>query len=220
MSVSGYTISWPEASEPGKPVQVSRSLADQSHKNTIVLRMEKVFVYWASPRLLAPAENWHLHASSVSRRNADFDPVTDQNVRWEHFAVGSDGLVGFRFSADRTYLFYFTPEDASDDELKAKHLPWPCFVYESDEPSGQLRILFPVLPIEGDAHGHEYSEEFDLKEPLNILLAFNSDEHLALGDSAQRLVDTYALNGLIDGGAMISNPNNNTPIDQWKIETP
>ena len=51
-----------------------------------------------------------------------------------------------------------------------------------------------------------------------VLLAFNSDEHLYLGESVQRMIDHWALQGLIDGGAMVVTTD--ADPEKWIFQVP
>lgn len=94
----------------------------------------------------------------------------------------------------------------------------------------------PFAPTEGkpglrlwDDEGHTQigtDEQFATREALQPLLTFNSPEHAELGQNAQRMIDFWALNALIEGGAFIDTGSHktpdgrDTPIDDWKIVTP
>ena len=89
----------------------------------------------------------------------------------------------------------------------------------------------PPVPVPGlwfDDHGSEFGtdENFDTRNPTGALLAFNEDEHFDLGENLQRMIDQWAIIGLIHGGCMINTKSASTgtglsaPIDQWDIFTP
>src|SRR5262249_36447494 len=45
--------------------------------------------------------------------------------------------------------------------------------------------------------------DFDVSDNTNDLLAFNSPEHFAVGQGLQGMIDSWAIEGLISGGAFI-----------------
>jgi len=79
-----------------------------------------------------------------------------------------------------------------------------------------------------DSHGSKIGQdlELDTEGHLFDLQAFGGPEHALLGRSVQRMIDNWALNGLIDGGAFIDTGKDSTPdgrdesIKDWKIFTP
>jgi hypothetical protein len=223
MPAEGIFIQWPDDAEPRPDALVARSQSDLSHHNVVALRPLKVYVFWASPLFLVPAENWHLHAASLAGRGRRFDPSSEGGLQWEHFSVASDGLTAFEFDSERTYVFYLTLDGVSEAELKKSHLAWPVYVHRSEEEPEQIHVLFPAQPFNSDPHGAENAQEYDPSKTTETLYVFNSDEHLATGDDAQKLVDHYSLHGLIDGGVLVdSQPNGRQdgPIEGWKIKVP
>lgn len=223
MPAEGIYIQWPDDAEPSQDALVARSQSDLSHHNVIAPRPLKVYVFWASSLFLVPAENWHLHAASVAGRGRTFDPSSEKGLQWEHFSVVSDGLTAFEFDSERSYVFYLTFDDASEAELKKSHLAWPVYVHRSELEPEQVHILFPAQAFDSDPHGAENAQDFDPDKTTETQYVFNSDEHLATGDDAQKLVDHYALHGLICGGVLVdSDPEGrqDRPIDNWKIKVP
>jgi hypothetical protein len=105
MPAEGIFIQWPDDAEPKPDALVARSQSDLSHHNVVALRPLKVYVFWASPLFLVPAENWHLHAASIAGRGRRFDPSSEGSLQWEHLSVASDGLTAFEFDSERTYVF-------------------------------------------------------------------------------------------------------------------
>lgn len=168
--------------------------------------------------MVVPAENWHLHAASIQGRGRTFDPASAPGVQWEHYSIQADGLTDFVFSSDRTYVFYLTLDDVGESKLISGHMPWEVLVYRPEDNPERIHILFPAQPLDSDPHGFDYAEDFDLSRPIGIPLVFESDEHLSIGDDVQRLIDYYALHGLIDGGALIRHTDQ--PIDNWDIRLP
>jgi hypothetical protein len=222
MAVAGTFISWPDHAETQVSANVARSHPELSHYNSVAIRPLKTYVFWASPMLLAPAEQWFLNAASVEGLYKEFDPAKQDGLRWEHSPVQADGLTTFRFSANRSYVFYLTPEQTSEADLKGHELPWTVYVCKCKDIAEAVCILFPVEPLAGDAHGVEYAGDFDLLKPLGMPQVFNSAEHAMIEVDAQRLVDYYALHGLIDGGALIRTQPKGTvaPVTEWDILPP
>jgi hypothetical protein len=214
-------VSWPDDSGARQPHLVAPSSGDNKSVNTIMLPPSKTYIFWASPNLLTPvSEGWYIHAVSVQGRDQQFDITGDQSARWEHYQIGSDGLIALRLIDDRTYVFYVTPKNADQDALKRGHIPWDARAFRVSKAAQTDHILIPAQPLMLDDHGKALShdENFDHETTLEPLLAFESDEHLNLGQSAQRMLDYWAVNGLIDGGALVdssaANPN------AWNILIP
>jgi hypothetical protein len=218
LPVEGIPITWPDAEEDRRVAHVARSAEGNSNHNVLALRPEKTYVYWASPRILVPAENWHLHSASIEGRGRAFDPASAPGIQWEHCLVQADGVTDFLFSSDRTYVFYLTFDEVGESKLIPGHIPWEVLVYRPEDNPERIHILFPAQPLDSDPHGYDYAKDFDLGRPIGIPLVFESDEHLSIGDDVQRLIDYYAQHGLIDGGALIRNTDQ--PINNWDILLP
>lgn len=79
-----------------------------------------------------------------------------------------------------------------------------------------------------DDHGSEFGTDpnFDPRDKTNIQVAFNEDEHFDLGTKVQWMTDVWAVQGLIEGGAIIDTKAFGTqtglsaPISDWDIFTP
>jgi hypothetical protein len=214
-------VSWPDESAAQHPFHVAPSSGGDKTINTIMLPPRKTYVFWASANLLTPvSESWYIHAVSVHGRVQQFDVTGDKSARWEHYQIGSDGLTALRLVDNRTYVFYVTPKSADQDALTRGHIPWDACACRVSKAAQIDYILIPAQPLMLDDHGKTLShdETFDHETTLEPVLAFASDEHLNLGQSAQRMIDYWAVNGLIDGGALVdstaANPND------WKFLAP
>lgn len=219
MVAEGFEITWPPAADSGRPAPVARTQEGRNHHNTLVMDAGTTFVFWGSPLMLAPAKGWRLHAVSVPGRHQRVGAEGAQR-KWEHYVVAGSGRTDFHIDPERTYSFYLTPADESEETLTKRHLIWPVYVYNPDDaPEGVVHIVFEAQPFIGDGHGREYAGEFDLSRAIGTVVAFGSLQHFQLADEdSQKLIDTYALNGLIDGGALIKNTSK--PVEEWDILLP
>lgn len=218
-------LNWPPDPDQTTEYHVAPSGGSSANTNTLVQRKVKTYVFWASPTLIVPlTENWYVHAVSMPGSNQEFDPKTEGAARWEHFKVSADGLIDLVFSEGRTYLFYLTPQTAGKSELLNKHLPWTAHLQQTDDVPPLHRIFFPVQEPVVDDHGRDAVQDdvLNTNSALYPLVAFNSDEHLELGQSVQKLITHWALNGLVDGGAIINAGTDESParVEDWDILVP
>lgn len=214
-------VSWPEESESPLSFHVAPADVDKKTINTLVVDKSKTYVYWSSPNLLTPVTSgWFLHAASVAGCGEEFDVMEDSTVRWEHFQVASHGLVGLQLADGRTYLFYITPESADESKLRNSHLPWMAHAHRVVHSPPVDYILIPAQPLVIDDHGKEVaqSEDFSIERTFSPEYAFEGYEHQYVGTTSQTMIDNWAANGLIDGGALIdSSP---PKVEDWKFILP
>lgn len=214
-------VNWPEESESPLKFHVAPSSGAQKTINTLVVDKSKTYVFWSSPSLLTPVPaGWYLHAASVPGCLSSIDLEQDSSVRWEHVQVASQGLVPLQLVDGRTYAFYLTSASASEADLKKSHLPWTIFAHRVVSSPPIDYIIVPAQYFEVDDHAKEAAqhETFNANTYFYELQAFNSDEHLIEGNYLQKLVDTWATNGLIQGGALVDTSADD--VDQWKFLMP
>ena len=189
---------------------------------TLNIRASRIIVFWSAiTGLAAPVDSgWYLHAASVARAKsevegewtAEFD-LSGSDVRWQHAKIGQFSKVDLPLDAQRRYVFYITPKEATREQLLANHWPWP-FVFRSPKSPEQPTLIgFQVFAFESSCHcgKQEKKNPKPKPQPSNPnLVGFGPTEHNATAwaptrddKAAQNMVDAWALNGLIDGGAMI-----------------
>jgi hypothetical protein len=177
-------------------------------------------VYWATSFGRMPVESrWNLQVASVKGPGRTFIPSSSE-VTWEKYSIAGDGLVDFQYDESRSYRFYLDDSSTSTATLAKKEFAWPVRVYHFPEDSPQTIITF-AFPVE-DVDDYKQLGKDSMFEAddvsTEVLLAFNSDEHLYLGESVQRMIDHWALQGLIDGGAMVGTAD--ADPENWTFEVP
>lgn len=203
---------------------------------TLNIRASRIIVFWSAiSGLAAPIDSgWFLHAASVAggkpgaggESGAEFD-LSGIDVRWQHAKIGQFSKVDLPLDAQRSYVFYITPKAATREQLLADEWPWP-FVFRAPKSAGQPTLIgFEVFTFESGCDCGKGGKKTIKAKPRpsnSDLVGFGPTEHNATawaptreGKAAQNMVDAWALNGLIDGGAMIDTRDS---FDRWQFWCP
>jgi hypothetical protein len=203
---------------------------------TVNIRSSRLFVFWSSVDLAVPIDpGWYFHAASLPsnapqqngearRLAAPFDPA-DQNARWDHAKIGNFSKADLFLDPGRRYLFYVTPQAADRDALLRDNRPWPYVFRAPKSPQEPAMIGFQILTPLEDCHREKKKETaakaqqsdpstfgFGPVDHDSFVSAFNKNKL-----SVQLMIDGWALDGLIDGGAMIDTSGS---FSAWKLACP
>jgi hypothetical protein len=224
-----------DSEKGGEPRVLQRLAPDDSGVVTINIRSSRIQTFWSTCDLCVPIEaGWFFHAASVAGRvspakeerrlETAFDPA-GSDVRWQHAKIGHIGKADLFLDPGRRYLFYVTPKEAGRDELVRKKRPWP-FVFRAARSSQETTLIwFRASAFERDCHRPgEASAARNSEQAGSSLAGFGPMEHDSTASAltkdnkaVQFMVDGWALNGLIQGGAMIRASGR---VEDWSILFP